>query len=96
MRIKICISVYIIIKLISLECLYKLFTLQVELVEGVKIFLVCVIDQLSVWSHIAIIISKQENFWTPLTNLQSLYLYTTGKFSVISCMDFAITCNRCH
>ena len=69
-------------------------TLQ-EFIERVKIFLVCVVDQLS--DHLfwyTLVWSKKENFWTPSTNRQSLYLYTTGKFSAISCTDFAISCNR--
>ena len=45
------------------------------------------------YGHI-LYISKQENFWTPSTNMQSLYMYTIGKFSRT---DFAIiiSCNRC-
>ena len=66
--------------------------LRCRLVEGVKIFPVCVIDQLS--DHFSI----GHNYFGlhHATNLQSLYLYTTGKFSAISCIDFAISCNRCH
>ena len=63
----------------SLECRYYL---HCWLVEGVKKILVCVIDQLSDhfgirwYGHMHI-----KNFWTLSTNLQSLYLYTKGKFS---------------
>ena len=52
MCIIICISVDIILKLLSLECV-SINYLHCRLVEGVKIFPVCVIDQLSdhfVWS----------------------------------------------
>ena len=76
------------LKLMSLECLYKLYVAG-WLRESKCMFPVCVMDQLSdhfgiLWYH------HIMNFWTMSTNLQSLYLYTTGKFSTISCTDLQL------